>query len=82
MFLLCVVAQWSQAQISGSASTYEWLKGSKISDKLRKGIEYLRDFHEGRRDLAQTEDSLNSIGYNSLDAVAHDNRVTIITIGS
>ena len=56
--------------------------GSKISDKLRKGIEYLRDFHEGRRDLAQTEDSLNSIGYDSLDAVAHDNGVTIITIGS
>ena len=30
MFLLCVVAQWSQAQISGSASTYEWLKGDNM----------------------------------------------------
>ena len=56
--------------------------GSKISPKLRKGIEYLRDFHDGKYDLAQTEARLSKIGYNSIDDVCRDHGQTITAIGS
>ena len=56
--------------------------GSKISDKLRQGIEILRMFHEGTLPLDQAEANLRNIGYDSFDAVCLDNSMTIMNIGS
>ena len=56
--------------------------GSKISDKLRQGIEILRMCQEGTLPVDQAEANLRNIGYDSFDAVAHDQGITIISIGS
>ncbi len=57
-------------------------EGSKISDKLRDGIEIMRMCEEGTLPVDQAEANLRNIGYDSFDAVCRDHAATITAIGS
>ncbi|MBR5687445.1 MAG: hypothetical protein IKX36_05760 [Prevotella sp.] len=56
--------------------------GSRISDKLRDGIEIMRMCEEGTLPVDQAEANLRNIGYDSFEDVCRDHAATITAIGS